>query len=732
MNSETRSFPNLFPPVLTAAALALPFSAALAQSTNGTVVMDKATVVGHLDDAREQIVPSLGASAYLVSAERIGDQVQGANSAFNQVLLRTPGMAQDSYGQVHLRGEHANLQYRINDVLLPEGISGFGQELDTRFVDQLQIITGTLPAQYGFRTAGVVDIHTRSGAFLHGGEVGIYGGSHETLKPSFELGGSSGSVNYYFTGSYTHTGLGLENPTADTTALHDRSDQYRGFGYLSRVLDDTSRLSLFFAVSQSDFQIPNRPGQPAGTDSAGNPFPLGGVIIDSARLDETQSERNAYAVLAYQKTAEKLDFQVAGFVRGSGVLFKPDRTGDLFFDGVASRVDRRIASTGLEANARFELTDQHILRAGATVIGEQAAVDTTTSVFAIDSVGAAFGSPFDIQDSHRKTGLLGGVYLQDEWRISRTVTLNFGGRFDAVAAYSDETQLSPRANLVWQANPETTLHAGYARTFTPPPLELVQAGTLGAFAGTSNASEVTQSSPVRSERMHYFDIGITRQITRELSAGVDAYYKTARHQLDDGFFGQTLIPSPFNYQQGRIYGVEWTASFNRGGFSSYANVAWSKAEGRTVDSGEFLFSQSDLNALRDHWVGLDHDQRVTGSFGAAYGWNRTRIFADALYGSGLRRDLELAGGFTLPNGGSVPAYFTVNLGVEQRFDLQSHRLLKLRLELVNLTDNSYVLRDGSGIGVNAPQYGARFGAALQRHQRRDFGVTSHSKLNRTR
>jgi len=54
---------------------------------------------------------------------------------------------------LHVRGEHANLQYRINDVLLPEGISGFGLELSPHFIESMQLITGSLPAQYGFRTA---------------------------------------------------------------------------------------------------------------------------------------------------------------------------------------------------------------------------------------------------------------------------------------------------------------------------------------------------------------------------------------------------------------------------------------------------------------------------------------------------------------------------------------------------------------------------------------------------
>src|SRR5262249_18497385 len=155
---------------------------------------------------------------------------------------------------------HANLQYRINDVLLPEGITGFGPELSPRFADSVSLITGALPAQYGFRTAGIVDIHTKSGAFEPGGEVGMYGGSYDTLNPSFEYGGSQGKVSYYLDGSYNHNGIGIENPTDSSVPIHDTTDQYKAFGYWSYLLDDTSRVSLMTSLSYSDFEVPNTPG----------------------------------------------------------------------------------------------------------------------------------------------------------------------------------------------------------------------------------------------------------------------------------------------------------------------------------------------------------------------------------------------------------------------------------------------------------------------------------------
>src|ERR1700692_4287748 len=155
-----------------------------------------------LDISREAIVPNLGATRYTIGPDRLDSQAQGENAPFNQTILRFPGVAQDSFGQLHVRGEHANLQYRIDDVLIPESIPGFGQELETRFADNISLMTGALPAQFGFRTTGVIDIHTKNGPVFTGDEASIRVGSFDTIMPSFEYGGVAGKLNYYFTGSY--------------------------------------------------------------------------------------------------------------------------------------------------------------------------------------------------------------------------------------------------------------------------------------------------------------------------------------------------------------------------------------------------------------------------------------------------------------------------------------------------------------------------------------------------
>ena len=80
-------------------------------------------------------------------------------------------MAQDSFGQLHVRGDHGNLQYRLDGVQLPEGLSLFSNALATQYADKMSLITGALPAQYGFQTAGILDITLKSGTTDPGAEA---------------------------------------------------------------------------------------------------------------------------------------------------------------------------------------------------------------------------------------------------------------------------------------------------------------------------------------------------------------------------------------------------------------------------------------------------------------------------------------------------------------------------------------------------------------------------------
>ncbi|HTT07421.1 MAG TPA: TonB-dependent receptor [Gammaproteobacteria bacterium] len=679
--------------------------AAAAASTTivmtSTKPLDLALAAKQLDVARNAIEPRIGASTYNISQQAIASEPQGANRPLNQVILQAPGVAQDSFGQLHVRGDHANLQYRIDGVIIPEGISGFGQALSPRFADKVELITGALPAQYGLRTAGIIDIQTKSGAYDKGGSIGLYGGSRDTIQPSMEYGGSSGRFNYFFTGDYLQNGLGIESPTAAADPIHDDSQQGHGFGYLEALLDPTSRVSFIAGYERGQFQIPNIPGQ---TPSLGLDV-NGATAFDSALLNENQREATQYAIASYLKSAGRTDFQVSAYERYSSLTFQPDPLGDLLFNGVAQNAFKRSVAEGLQADGSYKLNSNHTLRAGLNIQRERGTSETSSSVIPTDNTGNPTSTtPITVMDNSGKTSWTYSLYLQDEWRMTPKLTLNFGGRFDRVDAFTHEDQISPRINAVYQATDTTTLHAGYARYFTPPPFELVGSETVSKFINTTNQPQVLTDDSVLAERADYFDVGVAQRLGANLNVGVDGFYKESKNLIDEGQFGAPIVLTPFNYKEGRQYGLELTTALKVDNFSAYGNIAALSAEGRDIVSSQFSFDPGDLAYIQNHFIHLDHEQTYTASAGASYLWHDdTRFSIDSIYGSGLRTD------GAVPNGASLAPYTQVNLGVSRSFATGGKTAVEARFDVVNLLDEVIEIRSGEGVGVGAPQFGPRRG-----------------------
>ena len=721
---------------------------------------------------RENIYTHEGANSAAIGKENIQRLPQGENTPLDKVLLQLPGVSQDSAasGNLHVRNEHANVAYRINGIMLPDGVSGFGSVLETGLIGNLTLLTGALPAEFGLRTAAVVDIQTREGAFDNGGSVSIYGGSHDTFTTGLEYGGTIGGdcnlqplmagrfvkaspkvpgscgpvTEYFFTGRYYTSNLGIENPLPDAEAIHDHTTQERGFAYVSTILDPTTRISWIGGVSIGRFQIPNVPGAGAfpGLTSA-----FGVTSFDSTKLDENQQERTYYNVLAYQKSVNDLDFQIAYFNRYSSLHFFPDQVGDLFINGNASNVYRATFANGVQGDGSYRVNDAHKVRAGFSVTAEStknANLSTVEPCVDIDCV-AFVDAPFTVDDEISKLGWLYAVYASDEWRLTNQFTIISGLRFDQMNEYVSANQISPRVNFIYAPLPGTTLHAGYARYFTPPQQTIAAPVNLALFqnpanitpanpfgATNSGAPPNTGQDPVLPERADVYDAGITqvfshgcapapsgyftkaKQVNRECEAlelNVDAYYKNARDLLDDGQFGAALVLSGFNYDRAYNEGVEFGFKYRNGPLQAYGNVAWALQQGKNIISNEFLIDNTTpldtlggltrFQYIQTHYIFTDHAQIWTASAGVSYLWWDTLFTADMIFGSGLRKGDA--------NTGHLPAYTQVNAGVSHEFKGLTDKPFTLRLDVVNVFDTVYQIRDGSGIGVFASQFGPRRG-----------------------
>jgi outer membrane receptor protein involved in Fe transport len=711
------SFPTLAATSGVTAALALfvTSTTAAADATDATTGSMPEIVVTsqHLDESRSHIQTQTGASTYTIDSAAIAATPGGDNTLLNQVIMQAPDVAQDSFGQFHVRGEHNGLQYRLNGIILPEGISVFGQSLDPRLISSMSVVTGALPAEYGLRTAGIIDITTKNGLQAPGGAVSLYGGSHGTVEPSFNYAGGAGSFSYLVTGSFLRNDLGIESPDGSSNPIHDHTKQYHGFGYFEDILDDENRVALMLGSSVGRFQIPNQYGMQPSLGLTVN----GVSTYPSQNLDENQREVTQFAAVSWQHSAGAFDVQTSFIARYSSLTFKPDPLGDLLYNGLAQDAFKQNMAYALQSDAAYRLNDSHTVRAGLFVQSDHSVSDTTSQVLLTDSNGAPLSDvPTAIIDNNAKTEWIESLYLQDEWKLIPTFTINYGLRFDRFNAYTSGHQVSPRVNMVWQALPDTTVHAGYSRYFSPPPFELVGGKDIALFQNTTSpAASPVAGSPL-PEQANYYDFGVEQKISPEFTVGIDTYYKQSHNLIDEGQFGAPIILTPFNYVYGKQYGAEFTANYTTREFTAYLNFAWQSAKGKQIDSAQFNFAPEDLAYIANNYIHLDHEQQKTASGGISYLWHDTRFSADFLLGSGLRADLDLPPGVTtpyggtgIPNGAHLPYYTQVNTGVSHVFQIPGAGTLTARFDVVNIFDKEYEIRNGTGVGVGAPQFGPRRG-----------------------
>ncbi len=674
-------------------------------STAPSVKLSTITVSSRLNIGRQLLFPSIGASSFEFTPKVLKNLPLGQDTSMQQLLTQAPGVNQDSFDQIHIRGNHADIQYRLNGIYLPAQLTGFGSALSPHFARNVTLLTGALPAEYGFATSGIVNITTPTGNTSRGGSFSLRAGSHNTWQPSADWGGSAGNLDWYVTGSYLRTDLGISSPTPDTTPLHDFSRQANVFGYFSYLLNDNNRLVLTLGNAVNHFQIPNNPGQPAQYSYEGYTPQELTTMYPSADLNQNQREANRFELFALQGDNGSLNYQFSLFNRLSSVTYSPDPIGDLIYNGISANIYRSNMENGIQSDLSDVLSANHTLRFGFIASRQNVISDNTSQVFPADSQGnQTSDTPISITDNYKNPGWLYGIYAQDEWALTPELTLNYGARADRMDYFGNHGQISPRVNAVYKISDTTTFHAGYARYFTPPSLETITQTNIQAFNNTTGALPSGGNDTPLPERSNYFDAGFQQHFGRHWQGSIDAYYQTLTDVLDMGQFGQALVYSNFNYAKGIIKGVELSANYANGNWNAYSNLTYLSAKAKDVATGQYNFDPNELAYIRDNYIRVDHAQEWALTTGASYTLGKTLLSANMIYGSGYPT------GFANLN--TMPSYVTVNTAISHSWVLPRLGAFNTRLSIVNIFDRIYEIRDGSGVGAGAPQYLPRRGFYL--------------------
>ena len=616
-----------------------------------------------LDTARARVEPSLGASTYSLTNDAIENRPGGETKDLGAILVQVPGVRRDANGTLVVRGSPGGVQYRLNNVILPDGVADFGETLSARLAARTELITGALPAQYGLSSGGVVNVTTKSGLYAGGGgQAELYGGSQRTIQPAFEWAGARGGSSLFTSGSYRRSDTGIASPDGSASPDHNRSSEIEGFAFADHVIDADSRVSLILGTSNERNQIPalDLPGGPGANSRHGDQF-----------------SANHYAIASFQTGGEKATVQASVFGLVSSEVIRPHEAASVAIDGLSRGLDERRKSAGAQIEAAYDWISDHTLRAGAIASVDRDRRDEHRTTAALIERSRAV--------KHRTTA---SAFLQDEWRLTPQLTANAGIRADHVSGLAGGARLGPRASLTWVTSSGLTAHAGYARYFVAPP--------VGDDVGPKDAR-------LRGETDDYLDVGAEQKLG-DFKIGIDAYWRNARNLIAERRWNFAPIGDSFNYRRARLNGVELLMTYADGPLAAWSNLALASANASEIVSNQSLFNPAQLAYAASHDVRIDQDQRLTGSAGLSYRFGPLLMSGDVLYGSGTRRASD-----AVPNGAKLPAHLTIDLAAVYRLKLIENHPLDLRLDITNVFNRRYALSDGTGLAGGAPVWGARRG-----------------------
>jgi outer membrane receptor for ferrienterochelin and colicins len=650
---------------------------------------------------------------YSVSRKDIEVLPLGNNNTVAQVLQTVPSVVYGALGETHIRQDHANQQFRIDGVPIPEGVSSsFTDVISPRMWERADIILGGMEAQYGNKTALVVDITSKSGTRPPFGSVQMFGGSNQTVNPSFEYGGTVGEkVRYYALNSYTSTNRGIEPPTLGHSIFHGQSERNQTYLRGDYQHDNRNSMSWVFLNAMAKYQIPTIPGLGVNADV----LPLLQAQaptfspVASQAVNQNQTENSQYTHLVWRHDVNANNFfQLAGFLRNSYANFTTDPFNTLAYvpEEQTANQKRKAYSPGTRFDYTWIPDTQHLVKTGFQLQYTNAQNQFQLFDFAVDpGTGLPTGPVLTQTAANTNVQKREEFWVQDQWSPTDQWTLNLGVRYDQIQSFYNEGQISPRLGVTYKLTPSHVFHANYSRLFTPPNVEQIAFTKVNLQGTTTQPNDPTGFNP-RAERSNYFEVGSYHALTNWATVELAAYYKRSHFQSDAGQFGTTPMLNFFAFQWGYQMGIDGALKMQiTDNFSARGNVAWGRCKANGLQSGNYLLDTqtiADINTAGG--VFCDHSQLMTSSAVAAYRFQeRTTVSGQMLYGSGLRTNDEGA----LTNSSHFQSHTTYNASVTHVFPLPwDQQKMLVGFDVINVLDQQYFYNTGGGsIGLGIAHAG---------------------------
>ncbi len=680
----------------------------------------------------------------------------GAGAA-NSLVQGQAGVASDSNGQQHVRGEHAEITYVVDGIPLPDTLSGRqGAIVVPSTVQNLDIIEGGFAPEFGGQTAAILNVTTLAGSKKFSEDVTLDGEGFNTFDGDLTAVGPLGKhANFTLDIQGSRTGLYQEPQQPNIDGAHNTGEYFSIFSKFRFEPSKKDVLSLTLSHNPDQYQDSNRAGLPASFADVGQGYGLFGLrnangvlpqqinpggfgsapeVLPSQQalgMDINSSEENEFAVLSWKRQLSPKTSTVLSITSlhsgqsvtnnnplvnqmalqpDSSIEYNPDVTRNAHHTQATGSIDSALGHHDFKAGFVVDRQTGHesysIGAASQLALDELAALDPGLApAGAAQMSGGApvldvYGNPVYRASSNvvptvlvQRQGWYDAAYLQDTWKISKRLTANYGLRYDWYYM-SESGQPSPVNKVLLSPR----LNFSY---------DLSKKDTLRwSYNKLFNTPPLAQGAlvgaPIVPETLDQYDVSIEHQLNPFQDLKLAYYAKQMRNQVDTGL----LIPgseiglfSAVNFQYGGVHGVELTYDVfaPKGvGWDGYLNVSYSKAAPNGLD-----------NTGAQAPMFNDHDQRETLGAGLAYTWKNQATAALVFsYGSGLASSI-------IRNGERVSRSETNLKYTSSPFLFQHHGGFGIDVE--NLFDDRTVINFQSGFSGTRFMEGRRIMFSLFEH-----------------